>query len=103
MTAAILIIVMALVTALTRFLPFLVFRKKTPPSIAYLGSVLPSAIICMLVIYCLKDVSVTTWPFGLTELIASACVVILQIWRRNSLVSILTGTFVYMALTQLVF
>ena len=103
MRSAVLVAVMALVTFLLRFLPFLVFRKRTPPYIAYLGKVLPPAIIGMLVVYCLKDVTVAAAPFGLPELIALACVVGLQAWRRNSLVSILGGTAVYMALVQLVF
>ena len=103
MNAAVLIAVMAAVTILLRFLPFLIFRKQTPPYITYLGKVLPSAIIGMLVIYCLKDVSLTTHPHGLPELIAAACVVGLQVWRRNSLLSILSGTIVYMVLVQIVF
>ena len=68
-----------------------------------LGRVLPAALIGMLVIYCLKDVSVLTAPHGLPELIAALSVVGLQIWKRNSLISILTGTVVYMLLMQLVF
>ena len=98
-----LILVMAGVTALLRFLPFLVFRRHTPPYIAYLGRVLPPALIGMLVIYCFKDVSFAAAPFGLPELIAAVCVVVLHVWKRNSLVSILGGTGIYMLLVQLVF
>ena len=98
-----LILVMAGVTALLRFLPFLVFRRHTPPYIAYLGKVLPPALIGMLVIYCFKDVSFAAAPFGLPELIAAICVVALHVWKRNSLVSILGGTGIYMLLVQLVF
>ena len=103
MHAAALVAVMSVMTILTRFLPFIVFRKNTPRYITYLGKVLPPAIIGMLVIYCLKDVSVMVHPFGIPELIAAVCVVGLQVWRRNSLVSILTGTVVYMVLVQVVF
>ena len=101
--AAVLVAVMAAVTALLRFLPFLIFRggRKTPALISYLGQVLPQAIIGMLVIYCLKDVSFAAAPFGLPELIAAAAVVVLQIWRRSSLVSILSGTAIYMLLIRL--
>ena len=100
MRPAILIAVMAAVTFLLRALPFLAFRKKTPEYVSYLGRVLPPAIIGMLVIYCLKDVSFMTAPYGGPELIAAACVIGMQIWKRNSLVSILTGTIVYMLLVQ---
>ena len=103
MNASVHVAVMAVVTALLRFLPFLIFRKQTPAYITYLGKVLPSAIIGMLVIYCLKDVRVSVPPHGLPELIAAACVVGLQAWKRNSLLSILSGTLVYMVLIQAVF
>ncbi len=103
MRSAILVAVMSVVTILLRFLPFIVFRKKTPKYIAYLGKVLPPAIIGMLVVFCLKDITPLAHPFGIPELIAAACVVGLQIWKRNALVSILAGTAVYMALVQLVF
>ena len=100
---AVLIAVMSAVTVLLRALPFLVFRKKVPAYVSYLGRVLPPAIIGMLVIYCLKDTTVTAAPFGAPELIAGALVVILQAWKRSTLLSILSGTAVYMLLIQLVF
>ena len=103
MSAAILVAVMAAVTVLLRFLPFLVFRRHTPKYIIYLGKVLPSAIIGMLVVYCLRDVSVTETPFGIPELIAAACVVGLHVWKRSAIISILGGTAVYMILIQMVF
>ena len=101
--SAILVAVMSAVTVLLRALPFLVFRKKVPAYVTYLGRVLPPASIGMLVIYCLKDTTVTAAPFGAPELIAGALVVILQAWKRNALLSILSGTAVYMLLIQLVF
>ena len=103
MHAAILVAVMAVVTFLLRALPFLVFHKETPPYISYLGRVLPPAIIGMLVIYCLKDVSLQAAPHGLPEGIAAVSVAGLQAWKRNSLLSILGGTVLYMVLIQLVF
>ena len=103
MKSAVLVAVMAIVTYLIRGLPFLVFRKHTPPYIMYLGKVLPPAIIGMLVVYCLKDVTPTEPPFGIPELLAAACVIAVQVWKRNSLLSILSGTVVYMVLIQLVF
>ena len=103
MNAAVLIAVMALATAALRFLPFLVFRKHTPAYIVYLGRVLPAALIGMLVVYCLKDVRIASAPHGLPELLAGTAVVRLQAWTRNSLLSILAGTLIYMLLTQMVF
>lgn len=103
MKASVLIAVMSIVTILIRFLPFLVFRRQTPKYISYLGRVLPPAIIGMLVIYCLKDITPSVYPFGIPELIAVACVVGVQVWKRNSLISVLAGTAIYMVLIQLVF
>ncbi len=101
--AAGIVAAMALVTILLRSLPFLIFREKVPPYITYLGKVLPPALVGMLVIYCLKDVTLFASPFGLPELLAILIVVLLQVWKRNTLISILCGTVAYMLLVQLVF
>ena len=99
------IVVATLVTMATRFLPFLIFGngKKTPGIVTYLGKVLPCAIMGMLVVYCFKDVSFLSAPYGLPELIACAVVALLHIWRRNTLLSIGAGTVFYMVLVQFVF
>lgn len=95
----------ALGTMATRFLPFLIFRadRPTPRYVQYLGKVLPAAIFSMLVVYCLKDVSLLTASHGLPELIAIAVVVILHLLFRKMLVSIAAGTVCYMLLVQFVF
>lgn len=92
-------------TMLTRFLPFIVFPagKETPKYIQYLGNVLPAAVFGLLVVYCLKDVSVFTGSHGLPELISIALVVALHCWKRQMLLSIAGGTVCYMLLVQLVF
>lgn len=102
---ALIIAVTSLVTILIRFLPFVIFsgKRKTPPFITYLGKVLPYAIMGMLVVFCLKGVSVTSAPYGIPELIATVTVVILHIIKRNTLLSIIGGTAVYMILVQSVF
>lgn len=100
-----LIIVIALATMTTRFLPFLIFseNRKTPSIITYLGRVLPFAIMGMLVIYCMKDVAFLRPPYGIPELLGCAMVAALHLWKRNSLLSIGVGTVFYMLLVQLVF
>ena len=100
-----LIAVAVLVTMATRFLPFLIFgeNRKTPAIIEYLGKVLPFAIMGMLVVYCLKDVTITAAPFGIPEAIGCTVVAGLHIWKRNTLLSIGAGTVCYMLLVQLVF
>ncbi len=99
------ILVIAAVTAALRFIPFVVFssNRKTPEIILYLGKFLPYAIMAMLVVYCLKSVSLLAAPFGLPELIGVLVVVLLHIWKRNTLLSIAVGTACYMLLVQIVF
>ena len=99
----VLIAVMAIVSAAIRFLPFILFSKNTPKPVLYLGNVLPYAIIAMLVVYCLKDVKIFSGSHGIPELISIALVVVLHKWKKNTLLSILTGTVCYMFLIQVVF
>ena len=99
------VIVIAIATAATRFLPFLIFggKKEPPKLITYLGKVLPCAIMGMLVVYCMKDVTVLAYPYGIPELLGCLVVAGLHIWKRNTLLSIGVGTVSYMLLVQLVF
>lgn len=92
-------------TMLTRFLPFLMFspRRETPRYIQYLGKALPCAIFGMLVIYCLKNVSLFSGSHGLPEFIAIAVTIALHLWRKQMLLSIAGGTACYMMLVQFLF
>lgn len=99
------ILVIAAVTAVLRFAPFFIFSgdQPVPEFINYLGRVLPYSIMAMLVVYCLKGISFAKAPFGLPEMISVILVVVLHIWRRNTLFSIICGTICYMLLIQFVF
>lgn len=103
--SAITIAVIALTILVTRALPFLLFpdNRETPRLIVYLGRVLPSAIIGMLIVYCLKGVSLLTGSHGLPELIAIASVAAVHHWKHNLVLSIGGGTVLYMFLVQAVF
>ncbi len=92
-------------TMLTRFLPFIIFpaNKKTPPLITYLGRVLPTAVMGMLVIYSLKDTQIMNGNHGIPETVAITITVILQATIRSLLLSISVGTITYMLLVQYVF
>ncbi|MGN0308398.1 MAG: branched-chain amino acid transporter permease [Lachnospiraceae bacterium] len=100
-----LIAVISSITILLRFLPFWIFGgdKDTTGTITYLGKVLPYAIMGMLVIYCLRDISFLQAPYGLPRLLAVAFVAGLHGWKRNTLMSILGGTVFYMFLIQVIF
>jgi branched-subunit amino acid transport protein AzlD len=97
--------VAAVMTWITRALPFVVFGKKKemPQFITYLGKVLPGAIMATLVVYCLRSLDVTVFPFGLAELISVAVVVIVHLWRKNIFWSMTSGTLCYMILIRTVF
>ncbi len=99
------IAVMAIVTFLTRVLPFLLFdRGESPPKLVlYLGRVLPPAIIAMLIVYCLRGVSFSTPDGWVPQLLCVAVVVALHLWKHNNLLSIFGGTILYMVLVQAVF
>jgi len=105
MHSILLIAVISLVTMLLRFLPLWIFGngQQTPSMIQYLGKVLSYAIMGMLVVFCLKGVTLVSAPYGLPELIACGVVVGLHIWKRNTAISIVGGTVVYMLLVQMVF
>ena len=86
--------------------PFLVLNKKNKAVekyMMYLGKVLPPAVIGILIIFCLKDTSIVNSPYGIPEMLAVAVVVLLHVWKRNSLISILGGTVFYMYLVQKIF
>ena len=100
------IAVCAAATMLTRFLPFLVFGTRggrVPQVVEYLGRVLPAAIFGMLIVYCLKGVSITSGSHGIPEALAIALTVGLHRWKGQTLLSIAGGTLCYVLLVQRVF
>ena len=99
------ITVVAVCTFMTRALPFMIFggKREVPKVIRYLGNVLPSAIMAVLVVYCMKNVSFKSINSFVPELIASISVIVLHLWKRNTLLSIGLGTVCYMTLVQIFF
>lgn len=99
------IFVVAVCTVLTRALPFMLLggRKEVPKVVKYLGKVLPPAIMVILVVYCIKGISLFQGSHGLPEIIAIAIVAVLHIWKKNTLISIGVGTLSYMIFVQYVF
>lgn len=101
----VMVLAIALGSGLTRFTPFFLFpqKKDSPKYITYLGRTLPAAMMGLLVVYCLKDVSINAAPHGIPELIAILVIVAVHMWKSNVLISIGGGTIVYMVLVQGVF
>ena len=88
------ILISGAVTILLRFLPFIAFSRSCPKFIIYLGRVLPYSVMAMLVIYCLRE------SHGVKEMAACLIVILLQIWKRSTLLSITAGTVIYMLMIQ---
>ena len=97
--------IVALVTLATRALPFIVFGadRPLPPYIRYLSTVLPTAVIAMLVVYCLKGISLTSAPYGMPEFISLAFLTVIHRRFKKILLSIGGSTALYMILVQKVF
>ena len=98
------IVLSAAITFGLRALPFLIFsgERKMPDWLQKLGEMLPSAIMAVLIIYCLKDVPASS-TYGLPEAIAILFIMVLHKWKKNTLLSIGGGTILYMILVQMVF
>lgn len=103
--SVLIILVIAVITFALRAAPFVLFSGTgtTPKLITYLGNTLPPAVMGMLIIYCLRNVSILDAPFGLPELIGVISVAALHLWRKNNLLSILGGTAIYMIMVQFIF
>ena len=104
-SSLIIIAAVAITTFATRAASFLVFPKgrDVPPTVKYIGTILPPAVIGMLVVYCLRSTQVFAYPYGVPELIACLTVIGLHAWKRNVLLSVGAGTILYMVLVQMVF
>ena len=102
MHSYLLILVMSLVTIFIRFAPFVIFKKKTPAFITYLGKTLPSCAMAMLVVYCFKEVSPEISSL-IPQVISSVLVILLYKWKHNTALSIVISTILYMILIQKIF
>ena len=103
--AMLIILVMGLMTLATRIIPVMIFGrgKRIPDYIMYLGKVVPYTAMGLLIVYCLKDVSVFEAPHALPEIIALSIVIGTYLWRRNTIFSVVVGTAAYMVMVQGIF
>ena len=92
-------------TMATRFLPFVIFnsKTKTPAYVQYLGKVLPSATMSLLVIFSLRYVDISGVYHGIPDIIAVIVTLLIHLWKGNMFLSIGGGTILYMVLVQQVF
>lgn len=97
--------VVAVMTWLTRGMPYLMFggKRNLPKIISYLSRVFPAAIMIILLLYCLRNIKFTSFPYGLAELTSVALVMLVQLWKKNTFLSVTVGTACYMILIRTVF
>ncbi|ALE01358.1 AzlD domain-containing protein [Candidatus Pseudothioglobus singularis] len=94
-------LVMAISTYLTRLTPFLMFTPgKENAKLNFVAKNTPPMVMMILVIYMLKEVDYLSTEIFYT-LFALAVTVGLQILKRNALLSIVSGTIVYMFFVQM--
>ncbi len=92
---------MAIVTFITRALPFVVLYKVSEhPVLIYLGRYLPPVVMVLLLIYCFRDLRFNEFTDGPAEILALLLVITLHLWRGNALFSIMGGTALYMYICQ---
>ncbi len=103
--AVLILVVMGAVTFATRIVPVLIFGRgeKVPDVIIYLGEAVPFTAMGFLIVYCLRDVSIFGSSHAIPEILAMAVVVLSYLWKRNTILSVVVGTIVYMVLVQKVF
>lgn len=102
------IIIIALIAALTfaaRLFPYVIFGRgnKVPNLVIYLGEVLPPAVMVLLIVYCIRNISLLIYPYGIPELSAILLTAVLYFLTKNNLISMISGTILYMILIQVVF
>ena len=92
------------ITFFLRALPFLAFRGERTMSekLIYLGKILPSAIMAVLIVYCLKETGSDFSHTGIANFLAVAVVAVSYKWKHNTFLSILLGTAVNMILIQVI-
>ncbi|MCR5715740.1 MAG: AzlD domain-containing protein [Lachnospiraceae bacterium] len=96
------ILVCAVVTFLTRAIPFLIFgNRELPGVVQYLGDALPPAIMVILVLYFLKDTQFTVAPYGVKEVLACIFVILIHARKKNMYLSVISGTLLYMLLLHI--
>lgn len=92
--------IMAAIIVFCRALPFLFFAGRKPPAfLSFVEVYMPAIAMTVLAVSSYTSIKWANSPHGIPELTAGVCVVILHLWKRNALLSILGGTFLYMLLS----
>ena len=102
--SVIIILICAVCTFIERLFPFVVFRnKEVPILVRYLGKMLPMAVMGTLVVYCLRSIDFSGCSMFVPQSVAVLVTAFLHLWKRNTLLSVVSGTVCYMFMIQFVF
>lgn len=86
-----------------RAFPFVLFSKHDPPKLLkFIERFIPPMVMAVLLIYCLKDVTFFSTPFGIPHFVALLFTIIVHFWKSNSMLSIFGGTALFMILSRVI-
>lgn len=98
------IVICVLCTFAERLLPFILFAgRKVPDTVTYLGKVLPTAVMCALVVYCLRGIDLTVASSCVPAIVSVSVTAVLHLIKGNTLLSVAGGTVCYMIFVQVIF
>lgn len=97
------ILVASAITLAVRAFPFLLLshRKEIPEWLMFVAKRLPVAVIAILVLYSLKHVTFDSFSNWVGEVVSLAVVILVHLYKRNTLASVLLGTLCYMTFVAL--
>jgi len=100
---ALAIIIASAITLATRAFPFLLLshRQEIPGWLMFVAKRLPVAVIAILVLYSLKHVTFDSLTNWVGEAVSIAVVIVVHLFKRNTLASVLLGTLCYMTFVAL--
>lgn len=97
------VLAMGLVTLACRATPFVLFgKRKTPAFLDFIQRFMPPMIMTVLVFNSYKSLDLSAAPWGLPAIVSGLVVAALQLWKRNTLLSIMGGTALFMLLGRIV-
>jgi branched-subunit amino acid transport protein AzlD len=103
LTNIFIIIAATIATIITRISPMWISKDiKSKQWFKYLSDVLPVTSFGLLVVYALKGVSITVYPYGISELVSIIVIVGIVYWKENILLGIFSGTVLYMIIINVI-
>ncbi|HCO48213.1 MAG TPA: branched-chain amino acid transport [Spirochaetaceae bacterium] len=95
-------VVMALIIIACRALPFLFFAGREPPAwLGFVEAYMPAIAMTVLAVSSFTSIDWKKPAQGLVSLVAGLAVILLHLWKRNALISIMGGTVLYLLLSAL--